>query len=78
MVSVSKREKEECAVSALNILIDSLIKEYGHNEEFWLSHIYSSIFIRNLKNVETGYWGEGVAFHKGKLLKELISKGVKF
>lgn len=41
-------------------------------------YIYSSNFIQNLKNVEAGYWGEGVAFHKSKLLNELISKGIQF
>ena len=44
-MSVSIREKEECAKSALNILVDALVKEHGYNETFWLSHIYSSIFI---------------------------------
>ena len=77
-MSVSIREKEECAKSALNILVDALVKEHCYNETFWLSHIYSSIFIQNLKNMETGYWGEGVAFHKSKLLNELISKGIQF
>lgn len=76
MKSISLREKEDCAISALNILVDSLVKDYGHDETFWLSHIYSTVFIQNLKDVNTGYWGEGVAFHKSNLLKELNSKGV--
>lgn len=78
MVGVSKKEKEECILSALNILVDSLMKDYGHNESFWLSHIYSSVFIQNLKDIDTGYWGEGVAFHKSKLLKELKSRGIAY
>lgn len=78
MVSISNKQKEECIINALNILVDSLVKDYGHNETFWLFHIYSSVFIQNLKDVETGYWGEGVAFHKSKLLKELKSKGITY
>lgn len=78
MVKVSNKKKEECAISALNILVDSLIKDFGYNASFWLSHIYSSVFIQNLKDVETGYWGEGVAFHKSKFLKEMAIKGIKF
>lgn len=76
-MNISKQSKEECALSALNILVSNLIKEYGHNESFWLNHIYSSEFIKDLRNIDTGYWGEGVAFHKCKLLKELKSKGIR-
>ena len=76
MMVVTDREKEEFALSALNMLVSDLIINYGHSEEFWLNTIYSSAFIIDLKNVDTGYWGEGMAFHKHKLLMELKAKGI--
>lgn len=75
-MNVSIREKEDCAISALNILVAALVKEYGYTPTFWLNYIYSSSFIKDLMNMETGYWGEGVAFHKYQLLTELKNKGV--
>jgi len=77
-MSVSIRQKEDTALSALNILIAALMKEYGHNASFWLNIIYRTDFFLNLRDVNTGYWGEGVAFHRHQLLQELTAKGIPY
>ena len=51
-MNVSIREKEDCAISALNILVAALVKEYGYTPTFWLNYIYSSYFIKDLMNME--------------------------
>lgn len=76
MGKVSKENKEKCAWSALGILVDNLVDEYGFDKIYWLKKISDSDFIKDLFNFETGFWGEGVAFHTYKFMCEMHSKGL--
>ena len=77
MGKVSNKNKEKCAWYALGILLDRLVSEYGRDKVYWLQRISTSVFIINLFDVETGFWGEGVAFHMYQLKKELIELSEK-
>ena len=76
MGKVSKKSKEKCAWGALELLVDNLIEEYGFDKIYWLKKIADSDFLINLFNVETGFWGEGVAFHTYKFMGEMHLKGL--
>lgn len=76
MGKVSKENKEKCAWSALGILVDNLVDEYGFDKIYWIKKISDSDFIKDLFNLETGFWGEGVAFHTYKFMGEMHLKGL--
>ena len=76
MGKVSKENKEKCVWSALGILVDNLVDEYGFDKIYWIKKISDSDFIKDLFNLETGFWGEGVAFHTYKFMGEMHLKGL--
>ena len=76
MGKVSKENKEKCAWGAIQLLVENLIEEYGFDKIYWLKKLSDSDFIKDLFNLETGFWGEGVAFHTCKFMGEMHLKGL--
>ena len=72
----SKKNKEKCAWGVLQLLVDNLVEEYGFDKRYWLKKLSDSDFLINLFNVETGFWGEGVVFHRCKFMGEMHMKGL--
>ncbi len=76
MGKVSKKSKEKCVWGALELLVENLIEEYGFDKIYWLKKLSDSDFIKDLFNLETGFWGESVGFHTKKFMGEMHLKGL--